>query len=75
MTRRAVAAAAALLDTAASQGQLVDLLTTDDPTLDVPTAYAIQDALVERRVARGERVSGAKLGLTSLAKQQEMGSH
>jgi len=75
MTHRAVAAAAELLDVAAIERSLVDLLTVDDPDLDMPTAYAIQDALVERRVARGDRVVGAKLGLTSLAKQQEMRVH
>lgn len=71
----AVMAAAELLDTAALHGNVVDQLTTDDPDLDIATAYAIQDALLERRVARGERIVGAKLGLTSLAKQQEMGVH
>ncbi len=75
MTRRAIAAAAELLDTAAQHRLVVDQLTADDPDLDVATAYAIQDALVARRVGRGERVVGAKLGLTSLAKQREMSVH
>lgn len=44
-------------------------------TLDVGTAYAIQRALLARKVAGGERVIGAKLGLTSLAKQVQMGVH
>lgn len=38
--------------------------------LDIATAYAVQDAARSRRVARGERVVGVKLGLTSLAKQR-----
>ncbi len=75
MTSRTIAAAAELLDHAAVQGRLVDLLTVDDPDLDMATAYAIQDALLDRHVARGARISGAKLGLTSLAKQQEMHVH
>lgn len=44
----------------------VDVLTVDD-------GYAIQAALLDLRLARGERLVGAKLGLTSVAKQQQMG--
>lgn len=36
-------------------------------------AYRIQDELVDLRVAEGERIVGAKLGLTSRAKQVTMG--
>lgn len=47
---------------------------TDEwPVLDVPTGYAIQDLTLQRRLARGERLIGVKLGLTSRAKQQRMG--
>ncbi|NLG22262.1 MAG: 4-oxalocrotonate decarboxylase [Actinomycetales bacterium] len=46
---------------------------TDDwPDLDVDTAYAIQDATLDQRLARGEQLVGVKLGLTSKAKQQTM---
>ncbi len=55
--------------------RLIDLLTVDDPALDMTTAYAIQDALVDRHIARGDRLVGAKLGLTSRVKQQEMDVH
>ncbi len=41
--------------------------------LEVDDAYAIQSALLDLRLARGERIVGAKLGLTSVAKQQQMG--
>lgn len=41
--------------------------------LDVDTGYRIQDANLEKRVARGETVVGVKLGLTSEAKQRRMG--
>jgi 2-oxo-3-hexenedioate decarboxylase len=43
------------------------------PEMDEPTAYRIQDALLDRRIARGERLVGIKLGLTSRAKQISMG--
>ncbi|GAA2230200.1 fumarylacetoacetate hydrolase family protein [Streptomyces amakusaensis] len=40
---------------------------------DTAEAYAVQDALVARRLARGERLTGVKLGFTSLAKMRQMG--
>ncbi|HDR9287839.1 2-keto-4-pentenoate hydratase [Burkholderia multivorans] len=40
---------------------------------DIKTAYAVQQANVERRVAAGERIVGRKIGLTSLAVQQQLG--
>ncbi len=43
------------------------------PELDVATGYAIQDRTLAARIARGERVVGVKLGLTSRAKQRRMG--
>lgn len=47
---------------------------TDDwPDLDVDTGYRIQDETLRRRLARGERLVGVKLGLTSKAKQERMG--
>ena len=48
-------------------------LTDEWPELDLETAYAIQDETLRRRIGRGERVIGAKLGLTSRAKQMRMG--
>ncbi|MGI9606671.1 MAG: 2-keto-4-pentenoate hydratase [Acidimicrobiales bacterium] len=44
----------------------VDELTIDD-------AYAIQAALLELQLSRGDSIAGAKLGLTSAAKQEQMG--
>jgi 2-oxo-3-hexenedioate decarboxylase len=43
------------------------------PELDAETAYAAQWRLVQERLAGGERLIGAKLGLTSRAKQEAMG--
>jgi 2-oxo-3-hexenedioate decarboxylase len=39
----------------------------------VDDAYLVQDDLVTLRLARGEKIVGAKLGLTSRAKQEQMG--
>ena len=41
--------------------------------LSITDAYHIQDALIARRLANGDALAGAKLGLTSKAKQQQMG--
>ncbi|MGW2228230.1 2-keto-4-pentenoate hydratase [Streptomyces formicae] len=56
----------AALDARALPGGTTQLTTTED-------AYAVQRALVARRVARGERITGFKLGFTSLAKMRQMG--
>jgi 2-oxo-3-hexenedioate decarboxylase len=41
--------------------------------LSLEDAYAIQDALIAEKMFRGDSLGGAKLGLTSKAKQQQMG--
>ncbi|QWF78317.1 2-keto-4-pentenoate hydratase [Amycolatopsis sp. CA-230715] len=49
------------------------MLTEEWAELDLSTAYAVQDEALRIRVARGERVVGVKLGLTSKAKRERMG--
>jgi 2-oxo-3-hexenedioate decarboxylase len=46
--------------------------TDEHPDLDVQTGYDAQWAGIERRLAAGERLVAAKLGLTSKAKQRVM---
>ncbi|HEX5512688.1 MAG TPA: fumarylacetoacetate hydrolase family protein [Actinomycetales bacterium] len=48
-------------------------ITDEFPELDLATAYIAQDQLIERKLAAGEKMIGAKLGLTSEAKQKRMG--
>lgn len=60
------------LITAATDRIATTPLTDDYPELDVATAYTIQDAVVSARRRAGFEVVGAKLGLTSAAKQQQM---
>jgi 2-oxo-3-hexenedioate decarboxylase len=48
-------------------------LTDDYPDMDIDLAYRIQDEALSQRIERGETVVGVKLGLTSPAKQRQMG--
>lgn len=64
---------AARVDAAARDGQAIPQLTETVPDLGVADAYAIQRLSVERRLSRGERRVGVKMGLTSRAKMQQVG--
>ncbi|GAA2373101.1 2-keto-4-pentenoate hydratase [Dactylosporangium salmoneum] len=70
---RQVVAAADRLDRAAADGvpcaPVADLI---GPT-DVDAAYAVQSLLTARRLARGARIVGKKIGLTSEAVQRQIG--
>jgi 2-oxo-3-hexenedioate decarboxylase len=58
---------------AEARREAVAPVTDADPELTLDDAYRIQDELLARRIARGEQLVGAKLGLTSRAKQASMG--
>ena len=63
---------AVLLDDAARQGREVAQIDPES-RLSLPDAYAIQSASIQRRVERGERRVGMKMGFTSRAKMVQMG--
>lgn len=63
---------AALLDDAARRREAVDRIDPDN-RLSLPDAYAVQQALIQLRLDRGERRVGVKMGFTSRAKMQQMG--
>lgn len=65
------ALAGPLLDAVAQRTGIASLTTTSG-AFDLPAAYEVQDAVVADRVQRGFPVVGAKLGLTSAAKQRQM---
>ena len=69
----AVSAAVARLAKAQATGvpcaPVRDLIGTDD----LPAAYAVQQGLVQGRIAAGAEVVGRKIGATSLAVQQQLG--
>jgi 2-oxo-3-hexenedioate decarboxylase len=48
-------------------------ITDDHPEMDWDDAYAIQDEIKRRKIARGTRIAGLKAGLTSFAKMKQMG--
>lgn len=45
----------------------------EDQQLDAETAYSVQAMGIARRQARGERIIGVKMGLTSRAKMEQVG--
>jgi 2-keto-4-pentenoate hydratase len=63
---------AARLIEAAGKRSGIEALTTSAGAFDVETAYRVQDAVVADRVTHGAPIVGAKLGLTSAAKQRQM---
>lgn len=58
---------------AATEGETIPPLTDEAPSLTVDDAYDIQDEVIALRENAGEQVTAAKLGLTSVAKQVQMG--
>lgn len=50
------------------------LLTQTYPAIEIEDAYAIQQAFIAERIAAGRTIKGYKVGLTSKAMQETMGS-
>jgi 2-oxo-hept-3-ene-1,7-dioate hydratase len=72
LTDQQVADEAAMLDDAERNRQQVRQTTTVYPDLTLDDAYRIQAAWGHRKLERGERLVGHKIGLTSRAMQQAM---
>ena len=68
-----VKALAKHLHQAHRERRLVARLSDDHPGLNLEQGYEIQLALRKRHLKEGARLAGAKLGLTSRAKQAQMG--
>ncbi len=64
---------AARLDHAWRSRTAIEPISASDAIDDVATAYAIQTAWSAMRLARGERIVGRKIGLTSEAIQKQLG--
>jgi len=67
------AAWAAYLLAGVDERRELQAITNQVDELGIDDAYAIQAALLELQLGRGDTLAGAKLGLTSAAKQQQMG--
>jgi len=61
------------VDEAQREARAIPQLTKDHPDLSVSDAYAIQALSVARRISRGEKRIGVKMGLTSRAKMAQVG--
>ena len=61
------------LQAAADERREVQGIQSQVHDLSIADAYHIQDALIARRLANGDSLAGAKLGVTSKAKQEQMG--
>ena len=61
------------LYTALTSQQTIEPLSTRHPSLTIEDAYAIQQHMLARRIAQGERVIGKKIGVTSEAVMNMLG--
>lgn len=64
---------ATLLDDAACQARAIQQLSAQGYHLSLPQAYQVQSLSVGKRLARGEKQVGIKMGFTSRAKMLQMG--
>jgi len=68
-----IAQLAEYLENCELQAKDTPKITDDHPDMDWDDAYAIQDEIRRRKLARGARIVGLKCGLTSHAKMKQMG--
>ena len=64
---------AEMLDSAQREATATPQITPVDTAFTVEEAYQVQKLSVDRRLSRGERRIGVKMGLTSRAKMQQVG--
>lgn len=64
---------ARIIDDAATGRNEIDMLSLSEPELTIERAYEVQAIAVGRRLERGERAVGMKMGLTSQAKMEQVG--
>ena len=73
LTQTEIEDAARDLFYADATGRQIGLLTIRHPAMTMDDAYAVQSALVARKIAAGRRRIGWKIGLTSRAMQDALG--
>ena len=74
MNQQRIAALAEVVDAAAHRAQAIPQFAAQEG-IGEAEAYAIQATSIARRLARGERRTGVKMGFTSRAKMVQMGVH
>ncbi|HJP36414.1 MAG TPA: 4-oxalocrotonate decarboxylase, partial [Gammaproteobacteria bacterium] len=72
LDQKTVGALAERLENAERDRAPITKITDEFPALDWEDAYAIQEEIRRRKVARGVRIAGLKAGLTSQAKMRQM---
>jgi len=70
---KTIAALAERLENCELEAHDTTKITDDHPDMDWDDAYAIQEEIKRRKIARGCRIVGLKAGLTSHAKMKQMG--
>jgi 2-oxo-3-hexenedioate decarboxylase len=70
---KTIASLAEHLEACQLQARDTPKITDEYPQMDWDDAYAIQDAILARKLSRGLRLAGLKAGLTSHAKMKQMG--
>ncbi|MGV3653030.1 MAG: 2-oxo-3-hexenedioate decarboxylase [Noviherbaspirillum sp.] len=73
LTQDTIERLAAHLENAELEIHDVTKITDEYPDMDWKDAYDIQYAIRRRKLARGQKLSGLKMGLTSRAKMKQMG--
>ena len=73
LDRTTIALLAERLENCELEARDTTKITDDHPDMDWEDAYAVQDAIRARKLARGARIVGLKAGLTSRAKMKQMG--
>jgi 2-oxo-hept-3-ene-1,7-dioate hydratase len=72
LTREDIVAAARRLEEAERTRTQIRMLSLDHPGLDMASAYAIQKAWMDLKLAQGRKIKGHKIGLTSKAMQSTL---
>jgi len=62
------------LDSAAASATAIPQISLSTP-ISIDDAYEIQRLSIDKRLARGEKLVGLKMGFTSVAKMEQMGVH
>ncbi|MCY1514228.1 2-hydroxyhexa-2,4-dienoate hydratase [compost metagenome] len=73
LDKNTIAALAEHLETCELEARDTPKITDEHPDMDWDDAYAIQNEIRRRKLARGHRIIGLKAGLTSHAKMKQMG--